>query len=157
MKLIWNLENQAQPQRTAIIQACHLSSSTSRCTLDKPRLLPPSSAPRPQCPLLHRHIFPSHLPLLLPLFLSDVLHVTRCSSKPACHCLPLDEEDKFCRHGWSHRVLLTTKNSLGPSELKVLKIAQPLSSNASSKIRLKFTSESSGPSKDSSSSNFHFS
>ena len=90
-----------------------------------------------------------------------------------CHCLPLDEEDEFCYHvgctllGSSlcafslllcafHRILLTTKNKLGPSELKVSNIAQPFLSLASSKIRLKSISESSGPSKDSNSSTSTF-
>ena len=97
-------------------------------------------------------------------FLSDELHATRCSSRPSCHCLPLDDVDEFWRRGafsllWclSHRVLLTTKNSLGPSELKVSNIAQPFSSIASSRIRLKSTSESSGPSRDSNSSTSTFS
>ena len=56
----------------------------------------------------------------------------------------------------SHRALLTTKNSLGPSELKVSKIARFCLFLASSKIRLKSTSESSGPSRDSNSSTSTF-
>ena len=46
--------------------------------------------------------------------------------------------------------------SLGPSELKVSKIARPSLFLASSKIRLKSTSESSGPSRDSNSSTSTF-
>ena len=43
---------------------CLLSSSTSRCTLERPlHFLAPSSAPRPQCPLLYGRHYPSNSPL----------------------------------------------------------------------------------------------
>ena len=87
------------------------------------------------------------------------LYPTPCPSRPSCHCLPPEEADECCRHGafsllWclSHRERLTTKNSLAPSVLKVSNIAQPFSSLASSRVLLKSTSVSSGPSRDSNSS-----
>ena len=84
-------------------------------------------------------------------FLSGLLQILRCSSRSACHCLSFLEENEFCcsicgvvltssscalSSLWcsSHRVLRTTKNSLGPSELKVPKIFRPFLSFASSKI-----------------------
>ena len=95
--------------------------------------------------------------------LSNELHPTLCSHRSSCHRHSLEEADEFCRHGafrllWclSHRERLTTKNSLGPSVLEVSNITQPFSSLASSRIRLKSTSVSSGPSRDSKFFNFHF-
>ena len=80
---------------------------------------------------------------------------------PLAHCLSLVEENEFCcsvscillsssfcttliyLRCSSHRAVLTSKNSLGFSQLKVSKIARPCLFFASSKIRLKSTSESS--------------